>query len=64
MSEKLLLEINHEAKTIEIKQSSSEDWILFKNVNLQDWHVTFLAYLMIALRRITKDSMIWTHWVP
>ena len=43
MSEKLLLEINHEAKTIEIKQSSSEDWILFKNVNLQDWHVTFFG---------------------
>ena len=43
MSEKLLLEINQEAKTIEIKQSSSDDWILFKNVNLRDWHISFLG---------------------
>tara|TARA_B100000401_G_scaffold437247_1_gene382399 strand:+ start:4074 stop:6305 length:2232 start_codon:yes stop_codon:yes gene_type:complete len=43
MSEKLLIEINQEAKKIEIKQSSADNWILFKNVNLRDWHISFLG---------------------
>ena len=37
----LLFQINENEKKIEVKQNESEDWILFSNINLEEWKFSF-----------------------
>ena len=37
----LLLQINEKQKKIDIKQNQADDWILFSNLNLEEWRFSF-----------------------
>ena len=37
----LLFQINENEKKIVVKQNESEDWILFSNINLEEWNFSF-----------------------
>ena len=40
-TENLLFQINENEKKIEIQQSEADDWILFSNLNLEEWKFSF-----------------------
>ena len=42
-SKGIIYELNKLNKTINIKQTSADDWILFKNINFKDWTINFLG---------------------
>jgi hypothetical protein len=40
-TENLLFQINENEKKIEIQQSEADDWVLFSNLNLEEWKFSF-----------------------
>ena len=42
-SKKIAINIDAFTKTININQSTSSDWILFRNNNLNDWNINFIG---------------------
>lgn len=46
-TENLLLKINKKEKKIEIKQNQVDDWILFSNLNVEEWKFSFNGKLIL-----------------